>query len=151
MVEVELSRILISETSDAQIIVLKEKNGRRSFPIVIGINEALAIDRAIKDLEPQRPLTHDLMSRIIQALDATLAGIVVNDLRSSTFYAKLLLKRNGKVVEVDSRPSDAVAMAVRFRVPIHVENAILDEVGMEDPSGAPAPPPGNENDPEENE
>ncbi len=128
MVHMELSRIIISETNDEQVIVLKEVDGARAFPIVIGIWEAVAIDRNIKGKKTPRPMTHDLLENVIRGLDANLDRIVVTDLRDRTFYAKLILRRNGTLVEIDSRPSDAIALAVQMRVPIYVEESVLEEV-----------------------
>ena len=128
MIEVELSRIIINERSDQQVIVLKEKEGRRSFPILIGIYEATAIDRGVKEYRTPRPLTHDLICSILNGLGADLESVVVNDLRSQTFYAKLLLRRNGKGVEVDCRPSDAIAVAVQLGAAIFVEEKVFEEV-----------------------
>ncbi len=133
MVHMELSRIIISETNDEQVIVLREVDGARAFPIVIGIWEAVAIDRNIKGKKTPRPMTHDLLENVIRGLDANLDRIVVTDLRDRTFYAKLILRRNGTLVEIDSRPSDAIALAVQMRVPIYVEESVLEEV---------SPPPG---------
>jgi len=126
MVRVELTKIMISDTMDQQIIVLKEKDGSRSFPIVIGIYEALAIDRGVKGRKTERPLTHDLLMSVIDSLSATLQRVVVNDLRNSTFYAKLVLRQNGRTIEVDSRPSDAIALAVQRDIPIFVAEKVLD-------------------------
>ncbi|HHT9121158.1 MAG TPA: bifunctional nuclease family protein [Candidatus Hypogeohydataceae bacterium YC41] len=128
MVQMELSRIMISETSDHQIIVLKEREGQRSFPIVIGLHEAWAIDRAVKGIPTPRPLTHDLVHNVIEGLGAGLAQIIINDLRNNTFYAKLVLQRDGGAVEVDSRPSDAIALAMQKNTPIFVAEKVLDEV-----------------------
>ena len=100
-VEVELSRIIINETSDQQVIVLKERNGERGFSIIIGIVEIFAIDRRIKGLKPPRPMTHDLLEQVIKGLDAKIEKIVINDLRNHTFYAKIHLNSNGKVAEID--------------------------------------------------
>jgi bifunctional DNase/RNase len=124
----ELSRIMISETSDHQIIVLKERDGQRSFPIVIGLHEAWAIDRAVKGIPTPRPLTHDLVYNVIEGLGAGLMQIIINDLRNNTFYAKLILQRDGSNVEVDSRPSDAIALAMQKSTPIFVAEKVLDEV-----------------------
>ncbi|HYE99573.1 MAG TPA: bifunctional nuclease family protein [Planctomycetota bacterium] len=141
----ELSRIIISETNDEQVIVLKEIEGERAFPIVIGIWEAVAIDRNIKGKKTPRPMTHDLIENVIGGLDAKLERVIVNDLRDRTFYARLVLRRNGKVVEVDSRPSDAIALAVQMKAPIYVEEKVLEEVM---PPGGPDAPPGQEPGPE---
>ncbi len=127
MVEVQLSRIIITETSEHQVIVLKEKDGHRSFPIVIGIYEATAIDRGVKEIRPPRPLTHDLLLSVLRGMNVKLERIVITDLRNNTFYAKLLLESDGKTVEVDSRPSDAIALAVQESTPIFVEERVLAE------------------------
>lgn len=129
MIQMELSKIMISETNDHQIIILKEKDGQRSFPIVIGLHEAWAIDRAVKEIPTPRPLTHDLLYNVITGLRADLAQIIINDLKNNTFYAKLVLQKNGESVEIDSRPSDAIALAMQKRdTPIFVEEKVLDEV-----------------------
>jgi hypothetical protein len=122
----ELARVIISETNDEQIIVLKEVNGTRAFPIVIGIWEAFAIDRNLKEKKTPRPMTHDLIENVIRSLDGALERIVVSDLRNQTFFAKLMIRRNGKMLEVDSRPSDAIALAVQMKVPIYVEEKVLE-------------------------
>ena len=136
MIEVELSRIIINERSDQQVIVLQEKNGNRAFPILIGIYEATAIDRGVKEYRTPRPLTHDLVCAILRGLEVQLERIEVCDLRNQTFYAKLVLMRNGQVIEIDSRPSDAIAIAVQFGARIFVEEKVFDEVmkGQEPPS-----------------
>lgn len=128
MVRMELKRIVITETSDQQVIVLKEKGGVREFPILIGIYEATAIDRNVKEIETPRPLTHDLLSAVIQGLNGELEKIVVSDLRDGTFYAKLLISHNGRTLEIDARPSDAIALATHEKAPILVEESVLDEV-----------------------
>ena len=132
-VRMELSRIIISETSEQQVIVLKEKDGSRSFPIVIGTYEAAAIDRGVKDLRTPRPLTHDLLSNILDGLGAELERVVVYDLRRNTFYAKLILQRNGETIEIDSRPSDAIALAVVRNAPIFVNEKVLRDISKPDP------------------
>ena len=133
MVRMDLSRIIITETSEQQIIVLKEHDGQRAFPIVIGLYEASAIDRGVKEIRAERPLTHDLVRNIIEALGAELTRIIINDLRDNTFFARLVLTRNGKTVDVDSRPSDAIALAVQRNTPIFVEEKVLDMVCPAEP------------------
>lgn len=125
--EVELSRIIINETSDQQIIVLKERNGNRSFPIVIGIVEIFAIDRRLKGIKPPRPMTHDLLDGVIKGLGAKVEKIIIDDLRNHTFYAKIYLAINGQTVEIDSRPSDAIALGVVSKSPIYVAEHVLDQ------------------------
>ena len=129
-VEVELSRIIINETSDQQIIVLKERNGERSFPIVIGIVEIFAIDRRLKGITPPRPMTHDLLDRVIKGLKGKIEKIVINDLSSHTFYAKITLSSNGKTIEIDSRPSDAIALGVASNTPIYVAEHVFDKASQ---------------------
>jgi bifunctional DNase/RNase len=127
----ELSRIIINETHDEQLIVLKETDGDRAFPIVIGMYEAVTIDRNIKGKKTPRPMTHDLLEHVIHHLDANLERIVVTDLRDSTFFAKLILRRNGESLEVDSRPSDAIALAIQMEAPIYVEESVLEAITPE--------------------
>jgi bifunctional DNase/RNase len=125
-VEAELSRIIINEQSDQQIIVVKERRGERSFPIVIGIVEIFAIDRRLKGITPPRPMTHDLLGNVIDSLGAKLDKIVINDLRNHTFYARIHLSINGQKLEIDSRPSDAIALGVATDTPIFVAERVFD-------------------------
>jgi bifunctional DNase/RNase len=127
-VRMDLAQIVISETRDTQIIVLRERDGNRSLPIVIGLTEALAIDRRVKGVQLQRPMTHDLLGNVIESLSAELEKIVINDLQDHTFYAKLVVRQGGELIEVDSRPSDAIALGVANEVPIYVEDHVLREV-----------------------
>jgi bifunctional DNase/RNase len=128
-IEVELSKIIINEASDQQVIVLKEHHGSRSFPIVIGIVEVFAIDRRLKGIQPPRPMTHDLLDSIITSLGARVERIVINDLRNHTFYARIVLSMDGRVVEVDSRPSDAIALGAASGAPIFVAEHVFDKIG----------------------
>ena len=127
-VEVELAKIIIRERSPEQYIYLKEIDGERVFPIVIGIFEAVAINRQIKGEIPERPMTHDLLSGVLDELDARLDRILVTDLRGDTFHANLMLQTDGKTVIVDSRPSDAVALAVRQDARMFVSETVFDQV-----------------------
>jgi bifunctional DNase/RNase len=129
-VEAELSRIIINETSDQQIIVLKERNGKRSFPIVIGIVEIFAIDRRLKGIQPPRPMTHDLLDSVIENLGAKIEKIVISDLRNHTFYAKIYLSSNGHTIEVDSRPSDAIALGAASNAPIYVAEHVFERISQ---------------------
>jgi bifunctional DNase/RNase len=126
-VQMELSRIIISEMADRQIIVLKEVDGERHFPIVIGTMEASAIDRRLKGKSTARPLTHDLLANTIEAMGGSLERIEITNLEAATFFATLHIRINGKLVEVDSRPSDAIALGVATNVPIYVAEQVLDE------------------------
>lgn len=129
-VEAELSRIIINETSDQQVIVLKERDGQRSFPIVIGIVEIFAIDRRLKGIKPPRPMTHDLLGTVIESLGARIDKIVINDLRHHTFYATITLSLNGRSVEIDSRPSDAIALGVASNTPIYVADHVFEKTSQ---------------------
>ena len=129
MIEMQLSRIVIRETSDTQCIYLREKGGKREFPIVIGIFEASAIDRRVRKEAVTRPMTHDLMGAVIRSLGATLDRVVISDLRDNTFFATLELKKSdGEIAAVDARPSDAVAMAAQLGARIFVAEKVLDTV-----------------------
>jgi len=133
-VPMELSRILITQFSDQQVIQLREKGGDRTFPIAIGVAEALAIDRRLKGIEVPRPMTHDLLANVIDALGGQLERITINDLRKlgpedafGTFIATLHIRRDSEVVEIDSRPSDAIALGVAMETPIFVAQHVLEQ------------------------
>jgi len=128
-VQMELTRIIISENNEQQIIFLKEVDGDRTFPIVIGIFEATSIDRRVKNLPAPRPLTHDLLASTIDLLGGELQDIFISELRDHTYFAKLRIRHEGELIEVDSRPSDAIAVAVTVDVPIYVSEDVLNEVG----------------------
>jgi bifunctional DNase/RNase len=123
----ELKRIIISEVHDQQVIMLKEVEGDRSFPIVIGIFEATSIDRRVKGLPTPRPLTHDLVASVIDNMGGELQDVFISELRDHTYYAKLRIRQSGELIEVDSRPSDAIALAVTARVPIFVAEDVIGE------------------------
>ncbi len=129
-VQMELVRIIISENNEQQIIFLREVDGKRTFPIVIGIFEANCIDRRVKGLPAPRPLTHDLLSDTIELLGGELQDIFISELRDHTYFAKLRIRHEGELIEVDSRPSDAIAVAVTVNVPIYVAEDVLNEVGQ---------------------
>ena len=130
-VQVELKRIIISDTSDQQFIFLKEVDGQRTLPILIGSAEALAIDHRLKGTPFPRPQTHQLLSSVIEQLGGKLERIVISDLQDHTFFARLIIRQNGHSIEIDSRPSDAIALGVANQVPIFVAEHVLDEVGGE--------------------
>ena len=127
----QLARIIISELTENQVIYLQEVDGEREFPILIGIFEATNIDRRVKDdYQPQRPLTHDLVVNVAQSLGATVDSVVISELNEHTYYAQLRLKKaDGEFIDIDSRPSDAIAVAVTFSppLPIYVSEHVLNE------------------------
>jgi bifunctional DNase/RNase len=130
-VKMQLARIIISELTENQVIYLREVDGSREFPILIGIFEATNIDRRVKeDYEPLRPLTHDLVVSVAEALGAAVDSVIISELNQSTYYAQLRLRtEDGEIIEIDSRPSDAIAVAVTFSppLPIYVSEHVLDE------------------------
>ena len=125
VIRMELSRIFIREMTDMQIIELTEVDGERTFPIVIGLPEAFAIERRLKGIDIPRPQTHDLLSSVIGQLGGELKEILVTDLVDGTFYARLVIEQDGESVEIDSRPSDAIALGVAENVPIFVDEEVL--------------------------
>ncbi|MBM4092592.1 MAG: bifunctional nuclease family protein [Planctomycetes bacterium] len=129
-VQMQLSRIIISEINDQQIIYLKEVDGERQFPILIGIFEATSIDRRVKAYRAPRPLTHDLLVNIVKAMGAELDSVVISDLKEHTYYAKLRVRHNGTLLDIDARPSDAIAVAVTCEphLPIFVAEEVLNDV-----------------------
>jgi uncharacterized protein len=129
-VQMELSRIIISEINDQQIIYLKEVDGDRTFPILIGIFEATSIDRRVKQFHSPRPLTHDLLVNIIDQLGGELQDVVISELKEHTYFALLRVRKEGELIEIDARPSDAIAVAVTAdpALPIYVAEEVLNDV-----------------------
>ncbi len=130
MIEVTLETIQMSLVSPHRIVVLKEIDIERYLPIWIGPCEAEAISVRLNEIEMPRPLTHDLVMGLLDTLGAELMYIYINALANNTFYARLVLDVDGEEVDVDSRPSDAIAIAVRANVPIYVDETVMDEAGV---------------------
>lgn len=131
MVEVELSKIIIDEKRQDQIIVLKEKDGDRQFPIVIGFLEASSIKMKLSGIEVPRPMTHDLLLNTIRGLGAQMVRLIIDKLLDNTFHAKLQLKTaEEKSILVDCRPSDGIALAARADAPIFVEDEVLNKAAF---------------------
>lgn len=134
LAQMQLARIIISELTENQVIYLRSVDGGREFPILIGIFEATNIDRRVKnDYNPPRPLTHDLITTVANQLGAKITRIVISDLTDATYYAKLILETDaGKTIEIDSRPSDAIAVAVTYQppLPIFVDQSVLDKAAQ---------------------
>ena len=129
MVPVELVRVIIDERRDEQAVFLRDEK-RRCFPIVIGIFEATAIDRILKEKKAERPLTHDLIANVLHTLGARLARVEIDDLRGEVFHAKLTIAREGgEETTIDCRPSDAIALALHEGAPMFAEEKILAKVG----------------------
>jgi len=130
MIEMTIDSIRVSLMNYQRVVILKEKEAERYLPIWIGPAEADAIAVKLQGVTVPRPLTHDLLQSVIDSLGATVNSIIVSDLRNDTFYAKIILSVDSEVMEVDSRPSDALALAVRVEVPIYAEEAVLDKAGI---------------------
>ena len=131
MIQVDLTKIIIDEKRQDQIIVLKEKMGERQIPIVIGFMEASAIKMKISGIEVPRPLTHDLLVSVIQAMDGQLMRLIIDRLETNTFFAKLEIREpSGELKLVDCRPSDGIAVAVRTKCPIFVDEEVLTKASM---------------------
>ena len=135
-VQMELSRIFIREMTDMQIIELTEVGGDRTFPIVIGLPEAFAIERRLKGIEIPRPQTHDLLASVIRHMGGFLKEIIINDLSEGTFFAKLIVEQDGQQLEIDSRPSDAIALGVAEDVPIFVAEHVLEQTESDNDAAA---------------
>ncbi len=117
-------------TAGAYALILRETNGNRRLPIIIGAFEAQSIALELEGMKPPRPLTHDLMKNIIDTFAISLNEVYINELRDGTFYAKIIIEGLSDVQEIDSRPSDAIALAVRYGVPIYVDEEVLSEAGV---------------------
>ena len=128
-VEMKLARIIISEINENQVVFLKEVDGERQFPILIGIFEATSIDRRVKDIQRPRPLTHDLLVNVVETMGGQLDSVVINELKNQTYYANLRVRYDGELIEIDARPSDAIAVAVTCdpMLPIYVDEQVLEE------------------------
>ena len=129
LIEMQLARIIISEINDNQLVFLKEVNGQRQFPILIGIFEATSIERRVKNINRPRPLTHDLLVAAVETLGGELESVVINELREHTYYANLRVRHIGETVDLDARPSDAIAVAVTCNptLPIFIEEEVLEQ------------------------
>ena len=141
MIEMTIDSIRVSLMNYQRVVILKEKMADRYLPIWIGPAEADAIAVKLQDVTVPRPLTHDLLRSVIDALGATINSIIVSELKNDTFYAKIVLNVDGGQMEVDSRPSDALALAVRAGVPIYADEVVLDKAGilLDKETGKPIP------------
>ncbi|HEU5012960.1 MAG TPA: bifunctional nuclease family protein [Roseiflexaceae bacterium] len=127
MIRVTVDSIRVSLLTQNRVVVLREVDSRRYLPIFIGPFEADAIAVALQGLEPQRPMTHDLLKSVFTELGSSIRQIVINDLRESTFFARIVVDQGSHTIEVDARPSDAIALAVRSDVPIFVEDHVFEQ------------------------
>ncbi|MDP3878949.1 MAG: bifunctional nuclease family protein [Dehalococcoidales bacterium] len=130
MIEMSIDSIRVSLMNYQRVVILKEKLADRYLPIWIGPAEADAIAVELQGVSVPRPLTHDLLRSVIDAFGAKVSSIVVNDLKNDTFYAKITLNVDGEQMEIDSRPSDALALAVRVSAPVYVDESVMDKAGI---------------------
>ena len=130
MIEMSVEFVRVSMQNYNRVVILKEKESERYLLIWIGPSEAEAIAMRLGDVQPPRPQTHDLLRSVIESLESQVSYVVVNDLNNDTFYARIVLEHNGQTVEVDSRTSDAIALAVRAQVPIYADESVLDRAGI---------------------
>jgi bifunctional DNase/RNase len=129
-IQMELARIIISEVNDQQVVYLKEVEGDRTFPILIGLFEATSIDRRVKHHQSPRPLTHDLLVAAVELMGGEFQDVVISELKEHTYFAVIRVAKDGEVVEIDARPSDAIAVAVTCEpnLPIYVSEEVLENV-----------------------
>ena len=127
MIEMKVKGLTLDPLTNVPIVILREAEGERSLPIWVGIFEAHAIAREIEEFQTPRPMTHDLIKNIISGVKGRVTRILVSDLRDNTFFAEILLAINGSEISIDSRPSDAIALALRMSAPIFVEEKVLEE------------------------
>jgi len=132
MVEVTVTRLGLDSTSNSYVVILQEKDGERLLPIWIGQPEAESIGMELQKIKPPRPLTHDLCKRLITGLGATLRRIQITRVEDNTYYAELQLQLGDRMVQVDARPSDSIALALRFAAPIFAQESLLSEVEVEE-------------------
>ncbi len=128
LVECELARIVMSEAHDRHVVTLQEKGGERAIEIWIGLWEVFAIHRTVNNEPPPRPLTHELFGNVLDALGVRIERIIISELRGRTYFGRLILRQNGETFDIDSRPSDAIALAVQKGAPIFVDESVLEQV-----------------------
>lgn len=128
--QMELSRIIINNINEQQVIYLREVDGDRMFPILIGLFEATSIHRRVKEDEFPRPLTYDLLVNLVESMDGEFQDVIISELREHTYYALLRVRHEGELLEIDARPSDAIAVAVSCDppLPIYVNEEVLNDV-----------------------
>ena len=135
MIEMKIRGLTLDPLTNMPIIILKDSEGKHALPIWVGIFEANAIALEMENISTQRPMTHDLIKNILNEVKAKVSHIVIDDLKDNTFYAKISIKANGAETNVDSRPSDAIALALRLKVPVYVEEKVVEEAKSIDLTG----------------
>ncbi len=130
MIEVKVAKLGIDVNSKMPVVILKEKEGEKSLPVWIGLFDAQAIAFALEKVKPPRPLTHDLAKLLIEKLDGKLDRVVISDVINNTYYARLFIQINRENLQIDSRPGDAIALALRFKAPIFINETILKKLAL---------------------
>ncbi len=139
MLEVTVSDIGLDRNTNSPVVILRERDGARILPIWIGAAEANAIAMELKGVKAQRPLTHDLLKQVIVGLGGELRRVVISSVKENTYFAELLIRRDDHVFQVDARPSDSIALALRLNAPIFTSDQLLDESGLQTDEPAPDP------------
>ena len=139
MLEVTVSDIGLDRNTNSPVVILRERGGARILPIWIGAAEANAIAMELKGVKAQRPLTHDLLKQVIVGLGGELRRVVISSVKENTYFAELLIRRDDHVFQVDARPSDSIALALRMRAPIFTSDQLLDQSGLQTDEPAPDP------------
>ena len=127
MVQVDVTSLALDTQVNAPVVFLKERDGTKILPIWIGFAEAASIARALEHIKPERPLTHDLMAALLNGMDAKLLRIVINKVENDTYYARIYLQKDSHIIEIDARPSDSIALALRMGAPIYIENEVMEK------------------------
>ena len=139
MIEVTVAHLGLDRTTNTPVVILREKDGERVLPIWIGPAEASAIAMELQGLKPPRPMTHDLLKQIIVGLGAGVDKVVISSLKDKTYFAELLLVRDGQIYQVDARPSDSIALALRLNAPIFTDASLLEQGSVESSDQPPDP------------
>jgi len=137
MIEVQVAHLGLDQNTNSPVVLLKERDGDRVLPIWIGPSEASAIAMELQGVKAQRPMTHDLLKHVIVGLGGELRRVTITNVRDNTYFAELLIRRDEQMVQVDARPSDSIALALRLRAPIYTSDDLLDHGGSD--AGTPAP------------
>lgn len=139
MIEVTVAHLGLDRSTNSPVVILREKDGERVLPIWIGAPEASAIAMELQGMKPARPLTHDLLKQVLHGLGGELRRVLISAVKENTYFAELLIRRDGELFQVDARPSDCIALALRVRAPIYTHEDLLDQQGGP-PGGGPSAP-----------
>jgi bifunctional DNase/RNase len=127
VVEVSITKLVLDESLQNPVVVLREIDGNRVIPIWIGHSEASAIAFALENIQPERPFTHDLLKSVLEGMEGEVKKVVINDLKNNTFFARIVIESDSKLISIDARPSDSIALALRVQAPIFVAEEVLEQ------------------------